>query len=344
MLDDFLLEIIAGIAVLSFLAAYLILKIGSAPKIETPVALKKQEKLEVAVTAPVVPPKEEISLPEAKLEVSENRRKSDTIIPKRPVPPHDKITKHHFCEFSGERIMVAEDNPINQKVIMGLLAESGIELVMANDGQEALEILENDSNFVMILMDANMPRMDGFEATRSIRANPKYDHILIVALSGDTATDDIQKMKDAGMDEQLAKPLRMDALYNILYAYTDHHAHKNRPVATEEIKMLNIERGLETCGGDEAFYREILSEFIADYADASQQLGELLRANDMQGADALLLDIIGVSENIGAHVLGESASAMKLALKDTDERNYFSLFDQYQMQFEKLLGEIRAYL
>ncbi len=344
MLNDFLLEIIAAIAVLSFLVAYLILKRSLAPKVDTPITLYKQEKPKAEVTAPVVPIKEEILLPEAKLEASENRRKSDTIIPKRSVPPHEKITKHHFCEFSGERIMVAEDNPINQKVIIGLLAESGIELVMANDGQEALEILENDSNFVMILMDANMPRMDGFEATRVIRANPKYDHILIVALSGDTATDDIQKMKDAGMDEQLAKPLRMDALYNVLYAYTAHDEHKNRPAATGETTILNIERGLETCGGDEAFYREILSEFITDYADASQQLGELLRANNLQGADALLLDMIGVSENIGAHVLGESASAMKLALKDTDERNYFSLFDQYQMLFEKLLEEIRAYL
>ncbi len=103
---------------------------------------------------------------EDKLNDVTDRRKSDKTIQKRSVPEHGKITKQNFSEFAGERILVAEDNPINQKVLLGLLAGSGIELVLADDGQEALDILENDTNFLMILMDAHMPRVDGFEATR----------------------------------------------------------------------------------------------------------------------------------------------------------------------------------
>lgn len=272
-----------------------------------------------------------------------DRRKSDKTIQKRFVPEHGKITKQNFSEFAGERILVAEDNPINQKVLLGLLAGSGIELVLADDGQEALDILENDTNFLMILMDAHMPRVDGFEATRIIRANPQYDHILVVALSGDTASDDIKKMKDAGMSEQLEKPLRMEALYEMIYAYTGKGTDKDEFIDANTTKSLNTEIGLQTCGGDEDFYREILSEFISDYGNSSDTLGELLRSHNLHAADAYLLDIIGVTENIGAHKLGEIASNMKLALSDTHELSYFSLFDQYKEQQDRLMQDIRAY-
>jgi CheY-like chemotaxis protein len=278
--------------------------------------------------------------PEENFKESTDRRKSDKTIQKRSVPPHGKITKQNFAEFAGERILVAEDNVINQKVLLGLLAGSGIELIMANDGQEALDILENDTNFLMILMDAHMPRVDGFQATRIIRENPKYDHILVVALSGDTASDDIQKMKNAGMSEQLEKPLRMESLYQIIYAYTGKGTQEEAIV----VKILDADKGLQTCGEDEEFYREILSEFISDYGNSSNKLGELLRSNNLQEADGYLLDIIGITANIGADSLCEIASTMKLALSDTHERSYFILFDQYKIQVDSLIEEIREYL
>ena len=273
-----------------------------------------------------------------------DRRKSDTLIQKRSVPPHGKITKQNFAEFAGERILVAEDNLINQKVLLRLLAGSGIELVLANDGQEALDILENDTNFLMILMDAHMPRVDGFEATRIIRENPKYDHILVVALSGDTASDDIHKMKSAGMSEHLEKPLRMEALYKILYAYTGNSTKKVNFTDVKITKNLDTKIGLETCGDDEEFYREILSEFMRDYANSSDKLGEYLRSSNIKAADGYLLDIIGIAANIGAQPLYEIASTMKLSLGDTDEQSYFSFFDQYNDQLDRLMEEIRVYL
>ncbi|MCK9374393.1 MAG: response regulator [Sulfuricurvum sp.] len=341
--------IIAAVAVVAaVLVFYFIFKRGSTPQAPGDTSEKKDSPEAVAQEKVNVVPEiqeEEVgviaSAPEDKSLMG--RRKSDKSIQKRSVPDRGKITKQNFSEFAGERILVAEDNLINQKVILGLLAESGIELVMANDGQEALDILEHDTKFVMILMDAHMPRVDGFEATRIIRANPRFDHILVVALSGDTASDDIQKMKDAGMAEQLAKPLRMEALYNIIYAYTGKETDKDEFEVAVMTKNLDINKGLETCGGDGDFYREILSEFITDYADSSVKLGEFLRSNRIEAADAYLLDIIGVSENIGAHMLAGIASNMKLALRDT-EQSYFSLFDQYKVHLDRLMQDIREYL
>jgi CheY-like chemotaxis protein len=365
MFNEFQQEIVVIAAiVVSILIFYFVFKRSSTP--QTPINKPEeneipevaiQEKLKVVPEIkeePKIEPLPEISLPlqeerdfeviapvhEEKLEAQTDRRKSDRTIQKRLVPEHGKITKQNFSEFAGERILVAEDNIINQKVLLGLLGDSGIDIVMANDGQEALDILENDSNFLMILMDAHMPRVDGFQATRIIRENPKFDHILVVALSGDTASDDIQKMKDAGMAEQLEKPLRMESLYKVIYAYSGKGTQKDEAVSA---KSLDTDKGVQTCGGDEEFYREILSEFITDYGDSSDKLGDLLRSNNLLAADALLLDIIGVTENIGAHPLGDIASHMKLALSD-HEQSYFSLYDQYKVHLARLMQEIRDYL
>ncbi len=358
MFNEFQQVIIATVAIAAVIVVlYFVLKRRSTPKPHSHQS-QNHDIPEVAIQEPEIEPLLEIPLYgtvkgdfgvttpifEDKLEDSTTRRKSDKTIQKRSVPEHGKITKQNFSEFAGERILVAEDNVINQKVLLGLLAGSGIEIVLANDGQEALDILENDTNFLMILMDAHMPRVDGFEATRTIRANPKYDHILVVALSGDTASDDIQKMKNAGMSEQLEKPLRMESLYNIIYAYTGKETNTDEIGEAVMTKNLDIDKGLQTCGGDADFYREILSEFRTDYGNSSDTLGEFLRSNNIQAADAYLLDIIGVAENIGAHPLGKIASNMKLALTDTQEQSYFSFFDQYKAQLDSLMQEIREYL
>ncbi len=353
MVNEFQQIIIVTVAiVVALLIFYFIFKSRSTP--QTPIDIREKNDIpEVAAPekvkiAPEIKEEKdfEVITPTAVDTFKEvaNRRKSDKTIPKRSVPELGKITKQNFSEFAGERILVAEDNVINQKVLLGLLAGSGIDIVLANDGQEALDILENDTNFLMILMDAHMPRVDGFEATRIIRENPKFDHIVVVALSGDTASDDIQKMKNAGMSEQLEKPLRMESLYKIIYAYTGKETDTDELIEAKMTKNLDVDKGLQTCGGDEDFYREILAEFIADYGNSSDTLGELLRSHNLHDADAYLLDIIGVTENIGAHPLGEIASNLKLALSDTQEQSYFSLFDHYKVQLDRLIQDIRVHL
>lgn len=269
-------------------------------------------------------------------------------IAKRDVPAHGKITKDNFKEFAGTRILVAEDNLINQKVIKGLLADTGIEISIADDGQECLDILEKDNDFLLVLMDAHMPRVDGFEATRAIRANPDYAHILVVALSGDTAADDIKKMTEAGMSEHLEKPLRMEALYDIFYAYsipqeTAEEEDNEEFVNAYVTKELNGDQGLEICGGDEEFYHEILNEFVKNYENSTRELGKLLRAGNLEEADRLLLDLVGVTANIGAENLNRISHIIKASLSDTTEKSYLTLVEQYKTSLDNLLVDIKEY-
>ena len=373
MLEKYLYEIIAAAAIVILLVIYIIIKAKtsnngtSREDLEKEIKIQELEqraqdlaeshtvKIQESIEEEIIEDAydsdldgtEEGDFGENQEKVIEEATHQKTIL-KREVPQREKVTKQDFNEFSGERILVAEDNLINQKVLTGLLAGSGIEVSIANDGQEALDILENDSNFLMILMDAHMPRVDGFEATRIIRKNPKYDHILVVALSGDTAADDIAKMKDAGMAEQLEKPLRMKALYEIFYAYTGKKETPNidsndfiEVVMTQE---LNGDKGLGVCGGDEEFYREILNEFINTYENSTQKLGDLLHNGNMREADKLLLDIIGITANIGADTLNKIANDIKNALSDTEEKSYLTLTDQYKTHLENLIKDIKNYI
>jgi CheY-like chemotaxis protein len=258
------------------------------------------------------------------------------IIPLREVPAHGKIVKENFKEFAGTRILVAEDNIINQKVLRALLQDTSIEVVMADDGQEALDILTQDSNFTLILMDAHMPRVDGFQATIIIRANPDYNHILVVALSGDTATDDIKKMSEAGMQEHLEKPLRMDHFYDILYAYTG-----KEELTTMPSKVLNIEEGIFICSGDEDFYYEILNEFVASYASSADIIQTYFNNTQFKEIDRLLLDVVGIASNIGATNLHVTALLLKNKLLNNEIMESETILKEYNNNLQLLIKEIQ---
>ena len=263
---------------------------------------------------------------------------------KGTVPEHGKITKENFKEFAGVKLLIAEDNLINQKVLKSLLSDSGIKLEIADDGQFALDILEKNNDFDIILMDAHMPRVDGFEASKIIRSNPNYEHIVIVALSGDSAPDDVKKMLDAGMQEHLEKPLKIEALYDILYAYTKTNTNnKSEFVEIIMTKELNGDKGLEVCGGDEEFYINILCEFTKNYTDSVDKIYKYIQDNNFSDADAMLLDFIGITANIGADNINNIAQELKKAIKDRKTEKYSSLISEYEKHLNLLLKDIEDY-
>lgn len=129
----------------------------------------------------------------------------------------DDYTKDDLKQLGKHKILIAEDNLINQRVMKGLLLDTEIEIVFANDGQECIQILnENKYPYKLILMDINMPKLNGYEASKKIRENSINNDIIIIALSADISTEDIQKSKDSGMQGHLSKPINIKALYKTL--------------------------------------------------------------------------------------------------------------------------------
>ncbi len=266
-----------------------------------------------------------------------------------------KIQKSDFNKFEGARILIAEDNLINQKVIMGLLGDSGIELVIAEDGQIALDILAEDKNFHMVLMDAHMPNVDGFEATRAIRADDTLEHIAVVALSGDTSVDDIRKMNEAGMEATLEKPLKMDSLYDIFYCYLNLGTQEEEPVEEKVVEKVLIENSMQNnyisinhevgidIAGDEEMHGEIMREFSKMYGESDTQIFEMIQDENYAEALRLLLDIQGLAGSIGAGELYECATLYRVAINEEDKEKMEKMQNKYSKEFLAVVSQIEAY-
>lgn len=129
----------------------------------------------------------------------------------------DSYSKDDLVKLGEHKILVAEDNKINQKVIQSLLVDTDIEAICVNDGEELIEKLYSATyKYKVILMDINMPNINGYEATYKIRQNSKYNDIDIIALSGDTSNEDIEKSISSGMQSHLAKPIDVKEFYRVL--------------------------------------------------------------------------------------------------------------------------------
>ena len=123
-------------------------------------------------------------------------------------------------DYSGSRVLLVEDNELNQEIAMELLGMTGVQVDAAGDGAQALELFQRSPEgwYDLIFMDIQMPVMDGFEAARRIRALPRQDarDVWIVAMTANAFVEDIRQSRDAGMNEHLSKPVDVDRLLDIL--------------------------------------------------------------------------------------------------------------------------------
>lgn len=324
--ENYLVLITLILALTLFLAIYMVIKLLKSKR--TPEILEEKE------------PKIEIS----KEKILKIKEKGKIDRKKRELIKHHKIKKDDFTIFKNIKVLVAEDNIINQKVITSIFLDSGIDMTIANNGEEVLSILEKESDFSMIFMDVHMPIIDGFETTKRIRENKKYNNIPIIALSGEVATDNIKKMFSAGMEAHLEKPLKMDALYDTLYAYTTGEEVQNSSIKfNTKTAEIDINKGLEICLGDRDFYLEILNDFVSKYSDSAEIIKSYLSAADSKGADKILLDILGIAANIGATNLYKVAVDLKQSIANPADMEYINNLKQYERSLYRACEAIKEY-
>ncbi len=139
--------------------------------------------------------------------------------------------------FMGARILVAEDNRFNQQVVTELLAAVGATVRIANHGQEALDLLRA-AHFDCVLMDVQMPVMDGLEATRQIRADPGLGHLWVIAMTANARREDRERCLAAGMDHFITKPILPERLYAELVKYMPQQAAPGRDAAATVVGAL----------------------------------------------------------------------------------------------------------
>lgn len=254
----------------------------------------------------------------------------------------EDVTKEDFVFFAGAKILVAEDNEINQKVLSSLLKDSNIEVDMAENGKIAVEMAKK-SDYDLVLMDMNMPVMDGYEATELLKASSATAALPIVALSGNTMPEEIAKMQACGLDDRLEKPIRVHALYSVFSKYLEYH-----PLETEveesalPDKLYVYEEALERCGGDKELYKELVEEFIRLYRDSDTMFKKYIGEKDSAAVKALSLDIKGVSANIGVYALANAAQ--KINESNLTSASMLHYLDSYKKCLHKTLDALTTKL
>ena len=217
------------------------------------------------------------------------------------------VKKEDFSVFKGARILVAEDNTINQKVIQGILRNSEIELDIAGNGKIAVEMAA-EKEYDLVLMDINMPVMDGYEATERLKASLNTSALPVVALSGNTMPQEIAQMQACGLDDRLEKPIKIEALYSVFSKYLEQHIKdETEPINALPNQLHVFDEALERCGDDVELYKELVDEFIKLYKNSDALLSEYVDLRDATAVKELSHDIKGVSSNIGAYALANAA-------------------------------------
>lgn len=260
------------------------------------------------------------------------------------------ITLNNFIKFQNKRILLVEDNTINQKVFVGILGKSNMQISIANHGKEALKTLVEDSNYDIIFMDINMPVMDGYTASIKIRENSDYDNIPIIALSALTSSDEIAKMFTSGMNGYMAKPLQKEKLYTVFSMFienvqhSDENEHKDDTIQVITLDGLNITLGISKSSSSEIFYKEILSEFRDAYGQTDKTFEKLLHDYRYEQLRILCVDVKGLAGTIGAEKLHSIVTDIlnKLSLKKHD---YIpELVKQYTIELTLINSSIKKYL
>jgi PAS domain S-box-containing protein len=225
--------------------------------------------------------------------------------------------------IKGASILIVEDNELNQEVAMGLLEDGGFDVHIANDGKEGVEMVAKH-HYDIVLMDMQMPVMDGVTATIEIRKDAKNKDLPIVAMTANAMQQDREKCAEAGMNDHVAKPIDPDELFRALLKWIKPKQNvtlsANLPEQTAAIQQnvdlpvidgLDVGLGLKRVIGKKPLYLNMLRKYVTNQANTSNELREALAANDYATAERVAHSAKGVSGNIGASNLQAMAAEIE---------------------------------
>jgi signal transduction histidine kinase/CheY-like chemotaxis protein/HPt (histidine-containing phosphotransfer) domain-containing protein len=232
--------------------------------------------------------------------------------------------------FEGNNILLVEDNKVNQEIIIGLLEDTKINFDIANNGQEAVnKIKENPQKYQLILMDIQMPIMDGYEATKEIKKI--NNNIPIIALTANAMQKDIENTKAAGMKEHLNKPIKIDTLYATLSKYISKNENiektSQESINLPTLKYIDINVGLNHMANNEKLYIKIMHSFYESYKDFT------LENLEVEEKKRVFHTLKGLSANIGAINLNKIVQ--EIELNDND-----ILHLELVKELEKVINEL----
>jgi len=299
-----------------------------------------------------------------------NSKDVNEITVRQGFTPLSELSSALYQQVGQLRVLLAEDNPINQEIVIELLADCGGEVFVVDNGQAAIDLLEQKSKqqetIDVVLMDIQMPIMGGVEAARQIRSQDKWNKIPIIALTASATTNSREEGLAIGMNEYLTKPIipeelfgalsrlcrtkqgvrQDDLLVGAMQASSGEVVSIDDPNDLKDIpdfKGLDINSGLNTCNGKHALFEKVIRKFSTKYKNIDQELFEALKISDIKHAKALTHNLIGVSANIGALELSQTAKEIDDILSNNDVEVEGLVLQLFSHQLEQVIESITLY-
>jgi len=237
----------------------------------------------------------------------------------------DEFDMQTLRPVQGALILLVEDNEINQQVASEILEQAGFHVDIANHGQEALNMLEA-KEYDCVLMDVQMPVMDGYTATGKIREDTRFRDLPVLAMTANATLEDRERSLEAGMNEHVAKPIRPQVLFGVLLKWIK-HAQRELPATLDQqastedqpdlppLPGIDTEDGVSRLGGNVKSYIKLLRKFAENQADATDRISSAIEDGDREQAVRLAHTLKGVSGNIGAGKLQALALNLETLLE-----------------------------
>ena len=283
-------------------------------------------------------------------------------------PSEEKTSKagegEQATPLRGARILLTEDNEINQQVARELLEGAGATVTIANNGREAVEILSSDPQlppFDAVLMDLQMPEMDGYQATVKLRSDTRFATLPIIAMTAHATIEERQRCLAAGMNDHIAKPIDPVNLFETVARFykpaeavavdldrgpgPDHRPTENDSHALPSVAGLDTTDGLARVGGNRKLYLKLLGQFIEQQGPAVEQITDALTKGDIALAERLAHSLKGVAGNIGATPVQSSAGALESLIHHrADAKSVDAAAQQLAARLAPLVAALRAAL
>ena len=288
--------------------------------------------------------------------VSQALGASRDALPHRPEPTAG--AESTLAPVAGAHLLLVEDNDLNQEVAQALLEGAGLRVDIASDGRQAVDMVAAH-DYDLVLMDMQMPGMDGLEATRLIRADQRWADLPIIAMTANAMASDREECLRAGMNDHVAKPIDPARLFDTLRqwirprpglggAVGDQASPAITPAAEAPLPALpgiDVSAGLSHTMGRQDVYLKLLRKFAANYRHAAEQSRTALAQGDRDTALRLAHTIKGLAGNVGAVVLREAARQLETALKQPDASAALpGLLETFERALQTVIQTLDAHL
>jgi CheY-like chemotaxis protein/HPt (histidine-containing phosphotransfer) domain-containing protein len=250
-----------------------------------------------------------------------------------------------------------EDNQVNQLVARDVLEQAGLQVVVVGDGQQALQAVAQE-RFDAVLMDIQMPVLDGYQATRMIRSDPANAKLPIIAMTAHALSGDREKSLASGMNDHITKPIEQEELFQalqkwvlgktggLLSARAQGQASPrpgpggDQPVAP----ALDVALALRRLAGDRELYLMLLKEFVRSYPQEMAMLRQALQEQDTPTARRMAHTLKGVAGNISAIELARHAAALEAAIEEAVPEAWAGLLAPIEAELNKVVASCEKLL